>query len=188
MINEYAHASADKFTLGIYIYLCPKKLINEQRNFDDNIDENKLLLSGLMTGEIIKSGIHEINHDMYNIYYYHSNGIISLKTPRKMINNKELRESGREIETSMFGSQITSINIKQALYLLNEKNYNKGIIEFQKDFIALNDCDLDIEGEFEYFNQIKNSQFFNTPEDFSISASASNELFAIDSISDYDTL
>ena len=188
MINEGAHASTDKFTLGIYIYLCPKILYHKPKNFDDSKNGNKLLLSGFMTGEIIKSGIHEINHDMYNIYYYHSNGIISLKTPRKMINNKELRESGREIETLMFGSQITSINIKQALYLLNEKNYNKGIIEFKEDFIALNDCDLYIGGEFKDFNQIKNSKFFNTPEDFSISASASNELFAIDSISDYDTL
>ena len=188
MINEGAHASTDKFTLGIYIYLCPKKLYHKPKNFDDSIYENKLFLSGFMTGEIIKSGIHEINHDMYNIYYYHSNGIISLKKPRKMINNNELRESGREIEILMFGSQLTSINIKQALYILNEKNYDKGIIEFQKGFIKLNDCDLDIKGEFADFNQIKNSQFFNTPADFSISTSASNELFTIESISDYDTL
>ena len=188
MINDSAHASADKFTLGIYIYLCPKKFYNEPKNFDYSKDENSLLLSGFMTGEIIKSGIHEINHDMYNIYYYHSNGIISLKTPRKMIKNKELRESGREIETIMFGSEVASINIKQALYILNENNYNKGIIDFQKGFIELNDQDLDIEGEFKDFNQIKNSQFFNSPVDFSISTSASNELFAIGAISDNDTL
>ena len=188
MMNEEAHASTDKFTLGIYIYLCPKLLLHHPKNFDDNKYENKLLLSGFMTGEIIKSGIHEINHDMYNIYYYHSNGIISLKTPRKRVNNINLRESGREIEILMFGSQVTSINIKQALYILNQKNYDKGIMEFQKGFIELNDCDLDITGEFADFNQIKNSQFFNTPDDFSISTSTSNELFAIDSISDYDTL
>ena len=188
MINEGAHASTDKFTLGIYIYLCPKTLYHKPKNFNYSKDENKLFLSGFMTGEIIKSGIHEINHDMYNIYFYHSNGIISLKTPRKMIKNKELRESGREIETLMFGSEVGSINIRQAIYILNEKNYDKGIIEFQKGFIELNELDLDIKGEFEDFNQIKNSQFFNAPADFSISASASNELFAIESISDYDTL
>ena len=188
MINEGAHSSTDKFTLGIYIYLCPKTLYHKPKNFNYSKDENKLFLSGFMTGEIIKSGIHEINHDMYNIYFYHSNGIISLKTPSKMIKNKELRESGREIETLMFGSEVGSINIRQAIYILNEKNYDKGIIEFQKGFIELNELDLDIKGEFEDFNQIKNSQFFNAPADFSISASASNELFAIESISDYDTL
>ena len=55
-----------------------------------------------------------------------------------------MRESGREIEILLFGKQVTEINIKQVLYLLNEKNYEKGIIEFKKGFNELKDSDLDI--------------------------------------------
>ena len=188
MINEEAHGATDKFTLEIYMYLLPKKFFYMPKDFDQNDKDNLFFLSGLMTGELIKTGIHEINHDMYNIYYYHSNGTISLKTPRKIINGKDLRESGREIEILLFGDKLYSINIKQVLYLLNEKNYDKGIIEFRKGFKELNDEDLNIIGIFSDFNRIKNSKYFNDPDNFSISTSSSNELFLIDAVSDYDTL
>ena len=188
MINEEAHGATDKFTLEIYMYLLPKKFYYMPKDFDQNDKDNLFFLSGLMTGELIKTGIHEINHDMYNIYYYHSNGTISLKTPRKIINGKDLRESGREIEILLFGDKLYSINIKQVLYLVNEKNYDKGIIEFRKGFKELNDEDLNIIGIFSDFNRIKNSKYFNDPDNFSISTSSSNELFLIDAVSDYDTL
>ena len=188
MINEFAHGSTDKFTLEIFIYIDKKEFYNMPKNFDESDKDNILILTGLMTGGLIKTGIHEINHDMYNIYFYHSNGIISLKTPRKTIKGNDLRESGREMELLLFGSEIYQINIKQALYLLNEKNYEKGILEFRKGFIELNDCDLDITGEFSYFSKIKKSKYFRTADYFSISTSTSNDLFLMSSISDNDTL
>ena len=188
MRNEAAHGSTDKFTLEIYIYIEKKDYNNMPKDFDLNNNDNIFFLTGFMTGELIKTGIHEINHDMYNIYYYHSNGIISLKTPRKTINGFSLRESGREIEILLFGKQVTEINIKQVLYLLNEKNYEKGIIEFKKGFNELKDSDLDIQGEFSDFNKIKNSKYFDNQDDFTISTSASNYLFSMKSISDNDTL
>jgi len=188
MRNEAAHGSTDKFTLEIYIYIEKKDYNNMPKDFDLNNNDNIFFLTGFMTGELIKTGIHEINHDMYNIYYYHSNGIISLKTPRKTINGFSLRESGREIEILLFGKQVTEINIKQVLYLLNEKNYEKGIIDFKKGFNELKDSDLDIQGEFSDFNKIKNSKYFDNQDDFTISTSASNYLFSMKSISDNDTL
>ena len=187
MINEEDHGSTDKFTLEIYIYLLPKKFHYMPKDFEQNDKDNLFFLSGFMTGELVKTSIYEINFDMYNIYYYHSNGTIPLKIPRKIINGKELK-SGREIDILLFGDKIYSINIKQVLYLLNEKNYDKGIIEFRKGFKELNDEDLNINGIFSDFNRIKNSKYFNDPDNFSISASPSNELFLMDSFSDYDTL
>ena len=141
-----------------------------------------------MTGEIVKTGIHEINHEMYNIYYYHSNGNISLKTPRKIINGKEIRESGKEIEFLLFGSNITIINLKQVLYLLNEKNFNKGIVEFRNGFNDLKDEDLNVEGEFENFNVIKKSKYFNTINDFSISTEEFQHSLSIKADNYDDTL
>ena len=175
--NESSHGSTDKFTLESYIYLAKKKFFNIPSNFDENKDS--ILLEGLITGELVKTGIHEINHDMYNIYFYHSNGTISLKTPRKNHNN--LRESGIEIETLLFGSRIRVINLKQILYLLNENNLNKGVIEFKNGFKFLKDEDLDVQGEFNYLNNIKNSPYFNVSHDFSISTEDFRDLLSIES-------
>ena len=169
MKNKISHGSTDKFTLEIIIYLDQKNYFNIPKNFDENKKEDSILLEELMTGELIKTGIHEINHEMYNIYYYHSNGKISLKTQRKMVNGKDIRESGKEIEILLFGSNITTINLKQVLYLLNEKNFNKGIVEFRNGFNDMKDDDLNIEGEFKHFNDIKKSNYYNALDDFSIS-------------------
>ena len=64
---------------------------------------------------------------------------------------------------------ITTLNLKQVLYILNEKNFNKGIVEFRNGFLNLKDDDLNIEGEFECFNDIKNSYYYKNVNDFSIS-------------------
>ena len=141
-----------------------------------------------MTGKIIKTGYHEISHNMYNIYYYHSNGIISLKTPRKNVNGELIRESGKEIEVLLFGKFLNKINLKEVLYLLNEKNLDKGIGEFRNDFALLKDCDLDVKGEFENFNKIKNSSYYIDVKDFSISTEEIEDLFSIDVLNDDDTL
>ena len=113
MINEKAHGSTDKFTLEIYLYLEPKEFYKIPKDFNQNDEDNLFLLSGFMTGELVKTGMHEINYDMYNIYYYHSNGTVPFQMPKKKIN----RESWREIEILLFGNEIISLNIKQTLYL-----------------------------------------------------------------------
>ena len=188
MRNEVAHGLTDKFTLEIYIFIENRNLNNIPKDLDLNNNDNLFFLTGLMTGELIKTGINEINHDMYNIYYYHSNGIIPFKTPRQTIKEFSLKGSLSEIEILLFGKQVTEINIKQVLYLLNEKNYEKGFMEFKNGFNELKDSDLDIQGEFSIFNKIKNSQYFNCQNDFTISTSPSNYLFTMKSISDNDTL
>ena len=175
--NEYSHGSTDKFTLESYIYLNKKQFFNIPSNLNEINDS--ILIEGLLIGEIVKTSIHEINHDMYNIYFYHSNGTISLKTPRK--NNDISRESGNEIEALLFGNRIRTINLKQILYLLNENNLNKGIIEFKNGFQLLKDEDLNVQGEFNYLNNIKNSPHINTSHEFSISTEDFLDLLSIES-------
>ena len=130
-------------------------------NINSTLENNKknLILEMLYSGAINMANIYELNHNFYNMYYYHSNCSIPLKTPRKMILG-ELRESGREIELLLFGKIIYSLTFEQICYLLNEKNLEKGIIEFKNGFQNLNKEDLIIEGEFSYFNQIRNFECF----------------------------
>lgn len=179
MENEKAYGSTDKFTLETYIYLGMKGYLYIPPNFNYKDEKNLLLLSELMTGRVVKTGYQEISHDMYNIFFYHSNGLISLKAPR---------ESGKEIEIILFGKFLNKINLKEVLYILNENNLEKGIGEFRNDFALLNDCDLDVKGEFEVFNQIKNSSYYKTIKDFSISTEEIQDLFSIEVLNDDDTL
>jgi len=188
MENEKEYGSTDKFTLETYIYLCKKGYYHVPSNFNYNDEQNLLLLSELMTGRIVKTGYHEIIHDMYNIYFYHSNGLISLKTPQKNVNGEFISEIGKEIEVLLFGKFLKKINLKEVLYILNEKNLDKGIGEFRNDFALLNDCDLDVKGEFEYFNEIKNSSYYKDIKDFSISTEEIQDLLSIEVFNDDDTL
>ena len=125
---------------------------------------------------------------MYNIYYYHSNGIIPFKIPSRIINGNKLKESGKIIDIILFGKEVNAINIKQAFYLLNEKNYEKGILEFKKGFNELKNCDLELKGEFSNFNAIKYSKYYGVNNHFYISTSKSNDLILMDAYTDNDTL
>ena len=165
-----------------------KDFYNIPSKFDLTNEDDCLLLEELMTGGLVKTIIHEISHDMYNIYYYHSNGTISLKAPRKVIDGENLRETGEEIEILLFGENITSINIKQVMYLLNEQNFSKGILEFRNGFKELKSEELGIEGEFSGFNKITKFKHFNTSSNFSISTSGNNNLLSMKIDNDNDAI
>ena len=45
------------------------------------------------------------------------------------------------------------MNLKQAIYILNENNYTKSYFDFNKGFQSLKDSDLIIQGEFSELNQ-----------------------------------
>ena len=148
----------DKFTLDTYIFLKPKN-ISIQNILNNMLIE--LLEKILYTSGIIKTNFHELNHNFYNMFYYYENGNIPLKTPRK--DGLEFREGGRAMELLLFGKIIHSLNIKQALYILNENNYNKDIYQFKEDFEKLyqageNVNDYIISGEFSEYNSINNNK------------------------------
>ena len=161
-----SNGMTDKFSLDTFIFLKQKKMAI--RNVKDNILK-ELLIKILYTAGIIKTNFHELNHNFYNIFYYHENGNIPLKTPRK--DGLNFREGGREMELLLFGNILDNINIKQALYILNENNYQKNIFQFKEDFenlYKLNEKkdDYVIVGEFSEYNNLpdnvldETSQFF----------------------------
>ena len=144
----------DKFTSDTYIFLKPKRF-NTQLISDREIIE--LLEKILYTSGIIKTNYHELNHNFYNMFYYQENGNIPLKTPRNK--NFPMREGGRIMEKLLFGKIIVNINIIEALYILDENNYNKDIYQFKNDFENLTGIEAKkehytINGEFSEFNSI----------------------------------
>ena len=71
---------------------------------------------------------------------------ISIKSPRKKSLN--FIEGEYYLDLAMFGNKLEKINLKQALYILNEKNYEKTYLDFQYDFNNIKEEDLIIEGVF----------------------------------------
>ena len=183
-INKKAKGVTDKFTLEEYIFI-KKKKISDLPSKISNIEKD-LILEELYTGSLIKTLFHENNHNMYNIFYYHSNFSIPLKTPRKYQTGK-LGESGREFEIILFGDKVKSLNIKQIMYILNEENFEKGVLEFREGFNSLNK-DLEIKGEFSYFNEIK--KFLCNPyiNNTTISSENFDDICSIEADDDNDVL
>ena len=52
------------------------------------------------------------------------------------------------VEYALYGRKLETINIQQALYLLNEKNYDKSFLEFQEGFNNITKDDITIDGIF----------------------------------------
>ena len=86
---------------------------------------NKLFKKILYRGAVVKTSCHEINHEFYNILLMHTNGKVSLQTPRKQYIVE--REGGRNMEMILFGRKIYKLSLLECLYLLNEKNYEKSL-------------------------------------------------------------
>ena len=74
--------------------------------------------------------------------------IFQLKHQEKRImifENKDV-ECGRYMECLLYNNVLEKINLGQILYILNEANYNKSLIEFKLGFEKFEKKDLIIEG------------------------------------------
>ena len=171
-LNEYlnfipmksltSNGATDKFTCEIYIFLMKKIYIfsNKLLMIEEKLIE--LIKDLLYTAALVKTNFHETNHNYYNNYYFISNCTIPLKTPRR--ENVNIRESGRHLELLLFNRIMHRINISEALYILNEKNYEKNVNDFSEDFNELKKEDLNIVGVFAEFNSIKTIKEFESFE------------------------
>ena len=141
-------ALTDKFTNMTYIFSMDKNIENL------GYFQKGLLSSILKNSIIIEIIIHEISHKIYSLYFYSKNNNIPLLTPRK---NENLDgESGQYFEILLFGKIINSLNIPEALFILNENNYNKSLTEFTIGFNELKIEDLFGENNiFKEFNIIQ---------------------------------
>ena len=134
---ENYNGMTDKFSMNMYIV----SFLPRVSGSGCKKSELKLLREGL----IINISHHEIGHDFVNNHFFMENARIPIETPRKF--NLDA-EGGYYIEYALYGRKLESINMQQALYLLNEKNYDKTFLEFQEGFNELKKEDLIIEGTF----------------------------------------
>ncbi len=142
----------DKLSSHTYIFLKQKNMLLAKNVADINL--KKKFKEILKLGSILDVVFHEINHSIYSLLFFMLGGyLLSFQTPRKR-KLYEIREGGKYLELILFGKIIQNINLKESLYLLNKKNYSKGVKEFKKGFLELNEKDLIIEGTFSRFNEI----------------------------------
>lgn len=174
-INDNAHyvpfkimtsgAVTDKFTLEMYYIFKTREyfininisLINKYKN---------LIIKILYSSSFVKTNYHEINHEFYNIFFFHSNGNIPIETPRKK--NSDEREGGKNLKRLLFNNTLRSLTLAQSLYILNERNYNKSLEEFRKGFneTKIEDLIVDIDGIFSEFSEL--NDFLKKPNSVNI--------------------
>ena len=85
------------------------------------------------------------------MYHFNNNGFSSIYTPiRKKFGKK--REGGNLIEKLLFGRTIEKLTLSEAIYILNQKNYDKTLEQFKEGFLKLKNLenmdDLEANGVF----------------------------------------
>ena len=148
-------------------------LINNGWTISKNLNDNEINLSSeeqlvykaLNNGANIEINFHELNHNFNNYYYYIRYGNEQLKTTRTIEMNEI--EGGNNMERILFGRVLNILTLKQALYILNENNYQKSLNEFRSDFLKLKDNVPEIEGTFKEYSQI-DSEIADLSDYFSI--------------------
>jgi hypothetical protein len=129
---------------------------------EKNMSDKNLIreLKEILTiGSILDVVFHEINHSIYSLLFFMFGGyLLFFQTPRKK-KLYEIRKGGKYLELILFGKVIKNFNLKESFYLLNKKNYSKGVKEFKKGFLDLNENDLKIEGTYSQFNEILKTEY-----------------------------
>ena len=141
-------------TLSITDKISLNSLIStKRRKINKNTDKisKEHLTEILNTSNYVVNGEYESFHILSCLPHYENNCSISINTPR----NKDFEEveSGHYFEFLLFNKIIESITLGEALFILNEDNYKKSLIDFKTDFENKNIKDLVIKGVFSDFNK-----------------------------------
>ena len=129
----------------------------------------------LENGVIIAIIYHEYGHSINAIISFKENDLQLHETPRKKYLN--FKEGGYYLEIALFGRVIEKLTYKEALYILNENNYNKSLEEFRKGFMELSYQDLVIKGQFDYLNSKDESKLKTSKDSVTIKAKEDNDEF-----------
>ena len=141
-------AISDKLSLSTFILIKSRNIIIS--NSLSPLIFN-LLKNILNTGCYVLIEEHEVFHLLDCMPYYENNCAISINTPRKRYYDGQA-EGGEYLELLLFDKTFNEIYLNEALFILNEANYEKPLIQFKEDFKKLNPKDLKIQGVFSYFN------------------------------------
>jgi len=79
--------------------------------------------------------------------------------------NRDDKESGEDIELKIYGRVIDSLTLKEALFILNPKNYQVDYQQFNQNFNKCNEEKVDIDHEFSNILQKLNINAKEIPND-----------------------
>ena len=134
----------------------------------------------LTTAKYVLNEEHEIFHLINCIPYYENN---FFNTPRKgkLEGYEDESEGGIYLELLLFNKEIKLINLADAFFLLNEKNYDKSQSDFMTSFEKKNKDDLIIDGVFSDFNNYVDIQNMPIEElnNYYIKQKSSSELDSV---------
>jgi len=145
------NAITEKFSMESYVFL-NSELISSNFNENGTVEE-KTISKALLNGAFVVIIDHELNHNFHNYYYMTQNGKESIKTPGK--EEFAEREGGNNIERVLLGRVMNELTLRQALYILNEKNYYKSLNQYREEFLALTKEDCECQGIFEEYSKLK---------------------------------
>ena len=112
---------------------------------------NKSIALLIFYGFHIVLNLHEIGGHFYVRFQYIYSLNEGFESPKIEEGEKELytlngigrgKESGEKVEITFFGSVIKGLTIKEALYILNLKNYNQDVKKFRENFLNCNKKDI----------------------------------------------
>jgi len=118
----------------------------------DNKDVSKLIslafLLDINEHEIL--GHYNIGYQLYNTKdkSKYQSPIIDKHLASDYAKDKHCIESGENIEIKLYGRVIVNMTLKEALFILNPKNYEDGLVQFNKKFMKCNEEPIIIEKEF----------------------------------------
>ena len=141
-------AISDKISLNTFIFIKSRNIITPNNL---NISTLNHLKDLLHTGSYVLIEEHEIFHLLDCIPYYENNCGVSRDTPRKK-NYQGKKEGGEYLELLLFDKIFSEMNLNEVLFILNEANYDKPLIQFKEDFKKMEPEDIKIKGVFSYFN------------------------------------
>lgn len=142
-------AISNKISLNTCIIIKPKNIVTPNNLTESILNNLKEILN---IGGYVVTEEHEIFHLLDCLPYYENNCGVSRDTPRKRFYDGE-SEGGEYLELLLFDKIFKEMNLNEILFILNEDNYDKPLIQFKEDFKKLNPEDLVINGEFSYFNE-----------------------------------
>ena len=133
------------------------------KSIDLKINENNLMIQK-KNEDIFKVGLTIVNifHEEYNairsIIFFKGNKNLLFNPKTKVGKSIESNESQFYIEDLLFGRNITSINLLECLYIMNENNYEQDIEKFRDNFQNIRKIVKDTKG-YTDFIKIKNGIF-----------------------------
>ena len=118
---------------GTILFFIPNKTKIKEKNLQTKLQINFYLIGNLAVFIYIE--LHEILGHFLRI-------ILSKITEFNFISprypNSDSREAGKCIEYLLFGKRISSFSVQELLFLLDVKNYDKKLKEFNKEFNNIN--------------------------------------------------